>query len=85
MDVLKHLPRLQERPPKLQVRVFSKLFELAQIGKFNREEMQKYDESLKVYWDMHTVVETAFNEGNLAGKIEGKIEVAKNLLLKQQA
>ena len=90
--VLKHLPRLQERPQKLQERVFSKLFELAQIGKFNQEEMQKYEESLKIYWDIHAVVETAFDEGKvegfeegeakgkMEGKIEGKIEVAKNLI-----
>ena len=75
--VLKHLPKLQERPAKLQERVFGKLFELAQIGKFNQEELQKYEESLKVYWDIHAVVETAFDEG----KIEGKIEVAKNAIL----
>lgn len=88
--VLKHLPKLQERPPKLQERVFSKLFELAQIGKFNQEEMQKYEESLKVYWDIHAVVETAFDEGKVEGfvegeakgKVEGKIEVARNAILK---
>lgn len=79
--VLKHLPRLQERPPKLQERVFSKLFELAQIGKFNQEDRQKYEESLKVYWDIHAVVETAFDEGKVEGKIEGKIEVARNAIL----
>ncbi len=82
--VLKHLPKLQERPVKLQERVFSKLFELAQIGKFNREELQKYEESLKVYWDMHAVIETAsdeaYQEGKIEGKTEGKIEVAKNLI-----
>ena len=78
--VLKHLPGLQERPAKLQERVFGKLFELAQIGKFNPEEMQRYEESLKVYWDIHAVVETAFDEGKLEGKIEGKLEVAKNLI-----
>ncbi len=82
--VLKHLPRLQERPSKLQERVFSKLFELAQIGKFNQEEMQKYEESLKVYWDMHAVIETArdgaFDEGKVEGERIKAIEVAKNLI-----
>ena len=78
--VLKHLPQLQERPAKLQERVFSKLFELAQIGKFNQEERQRYEESLKVYWDIHAVVETAFDEGVLKGEAKGKIEVARNLL-----
>jgi predicted transposase/invertase (TIGR01784 family) len=40
--------------------------------------------SLKVYWDIHAVIETAkddaFDEGKVEGKIEGKIEVAKNLI-----
>ena len=75
--VLQHLPQLQDRPAKLQERVFSKLFELAQIGKFNREEMARYEESLKVYWDLHAVVETAFDEGKeegfVAGEAKGKI------------
>lgn len=86
--VLKHLPQLQERPAKLQERVFSKLFEMAQIGKFNQEERQRYEESLKMYWDLHAVVETAFDEGKAEGfvageakgKMEGKLEVARNLL-----
>jgi predicted transposase/invertase (TIGR01784 family) len=76
--ILKHLPRLQERPAKLQEKVFNKLFESAQIAKFNQEEMKKYDESLKVYWDMNAVIETArddaFDEGKFEGKIEGKLE-----------
>ena len=82
--VLKHLPKLQERPLKLQERVFGKLFELAQIGKFNREEMTKYEESLKVYWDMNAVIETAKDDAFDEGKIEGErlkaIEVAENLI-----
>lgn len=78
--VLKHLPRLQERPAKLQERVFSKLFELAQIGKFNQEEMQRYEESLKIYWDIHAVVETAFDEGVVKGEEKGKIQVAMNFI-----
>jgi predicted transposase/invertase (TIGR01784 family) len=87
--VLKHLPRLQERPAKLQERVFGKLFELAQIGKFNREEMQKYEESLKIYWDIHAITETAYEEGEEKGKAKGKIkgrmeekmEIAKRAIL----
>ncbi len=95
--VLKHLPILQEKPVKLQERVFTKLFDLAQIAKFNREESEKYIESLKVYWDAHAVVETAFDEGLskgmvegitkgiTKGKIEGKIEIAKNMILDNES
>jgi len=82
--VLKHLPTLQKRPRKLQDKVFTKLFETAQIAKFNKSELEEYEESLKVYRDIHAVVETAFGEGKIEGKIEGErskaIEVAKNLI-----
>jgi predicted transposase/invertase (TIGR01784 family) len=86
--VLKHLPHLTGRPAKLQERVFSKLLEAAEIGKFNREELAEYENSLKHYRDMKNVVDTAKvegraegrAEGKVEGKIEGKIEVARNLL-----
>jgi predicted transposase/invertase (TIGR01784 family) len=90
--VLKHLPHLTDRPAKLQERVFSKLLEAAEIGKFNREELAEYENSLKHYRDMKNVVDTAKvegraeglaegrAEGKVEGKIEGKIEVARNLL-----
>lgn len=76
--VLKHLPSLTERPAKLQERVFNKLLQAAEIGNFNSEEMTEYENSLKHYRDNKNVVDTARAEG----KIEGKIEVAHNLLLK---
>jgi predicted transposase/invertase (TIGR01784 family) len=86
--VLKHLPILEERPAKLQEKVFTKLFETAKIAKFNQLELQEYQDSLKTYWDMSSVIETAFDEGQLRGKLEGMLEgeknkamqVAKNLL-----
>jgi predicted transposase/invertase (TIGR01784 family) len=86
--VLKHLPILEERPAKLQEKVFTKLFETAKIAKFNQLELQEYQDSLKTYWDMSSVIETAFDEGQLKGKLEGMLEgeknkamqVAKNLL-----
>ena len=82
--VLKHLPTLQKRPRKLQDKVFTKLFETAQIAKFNQAELEEYEESLKVYRDIHAVVETAFDEGKAEGKVEGQrskvLEVAKNAI-----
>ncbi len=60
--VLKHLPRLTERPAKLQERVFARLFEAAEIGKFNRAELEQYEDSLKVYRDLKNVIDTAAQE-----------------------
>ncbi|HMV48198.1 MAG TPA: Rpn family recombination-promoting nuclease/putative transposase [Blastocatellia bacterium] len=70
--VLKHLPELTDRPAKLQERVFSRLFELAEIGKFNRTERALYEESLKVYRDLTNVIGTSFIEGKVEGIEEGK-------------
>ncbi|MGH9848100.1 MAG: PD-(D/E)XK nuclease family transposase, partial [Blastocatellia bacterium] len=84
--VLKHLPRLTDRPAKLQERVFSKLLEAAEIGKFNREEMAQYENSLKHYRDMKNVIDTAAIEGEAKGITKGRnekaIEVARKALAK---
>jgi predicted transposase/invertase (TIGR01784 family) len=74
--VLKHLPELTDRPAKLQERVFSRLFELAEVGKFNRTERALYEESLKVYRDLTNVVDTAKTEGKAEGIEEG-IEIGE--------
>ena len=37
--VLRHLNELDKIPPKLTERIFKKLFEVAEIAKFNREQL----------------------------------------------
>ena len=70
--VLKHLLTLQDRPLKLQERIFQKLFETAEIAKFTREEKKQYEESLKLYRDLKNVIDTAFDDGQAKGKMEEK-------------
>ncbi len=45
--------------------------------------MRTYDESLKIYWDNYSVIETAKHEGREQGREQGKrerdIEIAKEL------
>ncbi|MEP7336851.1 MAG: Rpn family recombination-promoting nuclease/putative transposase [Acidobacteriota bacterium] len=72
--VLKHLPELTDRPAKLQERVFARLFEAAEIGKFNRAERAQYEESLKVYRDLKNVIDTAAMEAGAKGRAEGIVE-----------
>ncbi len=72
--VLKNLHNLTDRPAKLQEKIFSQLFEQAEIAQFDESEYDNYEESLKVYRDLKNVEETAFDDG----KIEGKIETATN-------
>ena len=74
--VLKHLPELQARPAKLQERVFAKLFDAAEVGKFNREEMAQYEQSLKYYRDLKNVIDTSFMDG----QVEERLKIARNAL-----
>ena len=39
MYVLKNLPRLQDKPVQFQERVFERLFRVAEIAKFSRDEL----------------------------------------------
>ncbi len=71
MYVLKNLHRLQDKPVKLQEKVFEKLFSEAEIAKLNPEDMKAYEESLKVYRDNYSVIETVRNDT--------KMEIAKEL------
>lgn len=74
--LLKHLSELQNRPKRLQDKIFKKLFEAAEIANFSLEERQAYEDSLKYYRDLKNVVDTSREEGIEEGKIEGKMEVA---------
>jgi predicted transposase/invertase (TIGR01784 family) len=72
--VLKNLPKLQARPQKLQEKVFEKLFSEAELAKLTPDEMRTYEESLKVYRDNYSVIETAKNDAKVEIAREMKIE-----------
>lgn len=61
--VFRHLSNLQDRPQKLQDRIFQNLFEAAEIARFTPEEREAYEESLKYYRDLKNVVDTSRHEG----------------------
>jgi predicted transposase/invertase (TIGR01784 family) len=69
--VLRHLPDLDDQPDRLQEKVFTQLFEVAQIAKLSREERKAYENSLKYYRDMVGVVDTAHQEGLEKGLQQG--------------
>jgi predicted transposase/invertase (TIGR01784 family) len=77
--VLKHLSKLQKRPKKLQEKIFEKLFTAAELAKLTPEEMRTYEESLKVYRDNYSVIETAKKEGRLEGRQEERLEIAREM------
>jgi len=74
--LLRHLPELTDRPQRLQEKVFSKVFEIAEIAKYSPAEAAAYEDSLKIYRDLKNVIDTAYDEG----KAEGKLEVALRLV-----
>lgn len=85
--VLKNLSRLLERPAALQERIFTRLFEAAEIARFTPKQQQAYEDSIKAYRDITNAVRTAKKEGIAEGKAlglaEGEMkkgfEIAQNL------
>ncbi len=77
MFVLKNLPKLDRIPVKLKESIFLKLFETAEISKLKPDEYKQYEASVNAYRDIFNIKNTYLEKG----KIEGKIEVAKNLLI----
>ncbi|GAB3641149.1 Rpn family recombination-promoting nuclease/putative transposase [Spirosoma arcticum] len=69
--VLKRLPDLQDRPVQLQERIFQRLFDAAEIAKFNQADYDSYLDSLKVYRDWKAVFETAQEEAEQKGMEKG--------------
>jgi predicted transposase/invertase (TIGR01784 family) len=72
---IKHLEDFQTIPTIFADEVFSQAFEKAELAKFGQVELANYENSLKIYRDLKGVIDTAFDEG----KLEGKLEIAKSL------
>lgn len=75
--VLKNLSRLDERPAALKEKVFTKLFEEAEIAKFTPTELKEYEDSLKAYRDVKNSIDTALEKGREEGREEGRAEGRK--------
>ena len=79
--VLRNLATLLERPAALQERVFTRLFETAEIAKFSKRELYEYENSLKNFRDMYSVITTAEMKGETGGRAEGELST-NNLFYK---
>ena len=69
--VLKNLSRLDKRPDSLREKIFSKLFEEAEIAKFTPIELREYEDSLKAYRDIKNSLDTALEQGFERGHEQG--------------
>ena len=74
MYVLKNLSALMERPAKLQERVFTRLFEQAEIAKFSPQELMQYEESMDAYRDIVNAINTAKKDSYAEGREDGREE-----------
>lgn len=72
--LFRHLHELDDIPPGLREKVFLSLFEKASIARFQPEERQAYESSLKYYRDLKNVIDTAREEGLEEGLEKGREE-----------
>ncbi len=90
--IFKNMSTMQEVPASLQGGIFDKVFEKARVSQLNRDELYRYEGSLKYYRDAKNERDTAKDEGREEGieigkeigKEEGElnksVEIAKNAL-----
>jgi predicted transposase/invertase (TIGR01784 family) len=80
---IKNLEDFQSIPSIFSDEIFTKAFEKAELAKFGQADLDSYENSLKIYRDLKSVIDTAFDEGKLEGliegKLEGKVDVARSL------
>lgn len=77
--VLHNLSRLMKRPAALQERVFTRLFEQAEIARYTPKELLDYEDSLKVYRDLKNVIDTAEMKGQRKGIEIGELKATKRI------
>jgi predicted transposase/invertase (TIGR01784 family) len=74
---IKHLEDFQSIPTIFKDEVFAQAFEKAELARYGEADLYSYENSLKTYRDLKGVIDTAFDEG----RMEGKIEVVKSARL----
>jgi predicted transposase/invertase (TIGR01784 family) len=77
---IKHLEDFQSIPSIIADDVFNQAFEKAELAKFDQAELASYENSLKIYRDLKSVIDTAYDEG----KLEGKLEMARTMKLENE-
>jgi predicted transposase/invertase (TIGR01784 family) len=75
--ILKNLHLLDEIPKELREKAFQKVFNVAEIAKYNPKDRQTYENSLKYYRDMENSLDLQYK----TGQKEKGMEIAKNMIL----
>lgn len=85
MYILKNLHKLQKRPRKLQEKIFEKLFSEAEIAKLSPEEMNAYEQSLKIHRDNYSIKKTLERAKEETRKaIENAVKAKKDAVKAQE-
>ena len=72
--VIKNLYQLESKPATLTEGIFRKLFDVAEIAAFTKEERYDYEESLKNFRVLYNTISTAEKKGRAEGRAEGEKE-----------
>ena len=82
---IKNLEDFEEIPSIFKTEVFEKAFEKAELAKFKPGEMDAYEGNLKDFRVTHNVITTAYSDGEVKGRQEGRqegiLDMAKKLVL----
>jgi len=77
---IKHLEDFQSIPQIFKgEHVFEKAFEKAELAKFTPREIDSYENSLKIYRDLKNVIDTARDEGEARGILQGSSKRAMEI------
>ena len=72
---IKYLEDFETIPVIFKDEVFTQAFEKAELAKLAPAELDNYEGSLKIYRDLKGVIDTAFEDG----RIEGKMDVVRKM------
>ena len=74
MYALCNLARLMDRPKALQEKIFTRLFNQAEIAQLSEAERHQYEESRKDFWDYYSTMKTSHDKGVAEGLEKGRAE-----------
>jgi predicted transposase/invertase (TIGR01784 family) len=77
---LRHAHELKAKPEQFGEEVFDKIFDIAQIARFSKEERAKYEANMMNQRDQYAALKCARDEGEAHGVAIGREETARNML-----
>ena len=78
--LLKNMSNLLERPERLRDRIFTKIFDVAELAQLDDKDRIKYIKSMNTERDTYNQIEYARESGREEGLKEGQSKIAMNLI-----